>query len=129
MASASSATPDIVRLSKLDTQFLSNPKRTHHTRYVFENERSRKKVYKEERWQREKLLGHGGFGVVTLEQCIQGDSKGKLRAVKRTRKLGNYQRELEAIALFSHEQVGLSMQWFIVMISFRNSSNIILYFI
>ncbi|PQE08308.1 kinase-like domain-containing protein [Rutstroemia sp. NJR-2017a BVV2] len=65
---------------------------------------SRKKVYKEERWKKEKVLGRGGFGVVTLEKCIQGDSKDRLRAVKKIRKADNYERELEAIALFSHEK-------------------------
>jgi hypothetical protein len=122
----SSSTPDIVQLSKLDTQFLSNPKRTQHIKYVFENERSRKKVYKEESWKKAKVLGHGGFGVVTLEQCIQGDSEGKFRAVKKIRKLDNYQRELEAIALFSHDKVSLFTKWFIYVISFQKYVNVFL---
>ncbi|MCJ1268036.1 hypothetical protein MMC22_007922 [Lobaria immixta] len=62
-----------------------------------------KKVRKEERWMREKELGRGSSGVVWLERCIQGDSEGKVRAVKKVEKLksSDYYRELEAIALFS----------------------------
>jgi serine/threonine protein kinase len=125
-SSLASSTPDIVQLSKLETRFRSNPDCTEHVKYVFENERSRKKVYKEERWTIKKVLGHGGFGVVTLEQCIQGDNKGGLRAVKKIRKLDNYQRELEAIALFSHEKVSLFTQWIIFVIEFQNHVNMFL---
>lgn len=44
-----------------------------------------------------------------MEQCIQGDSEGKLRAVKKVQKLEskNYYGELEAIALFSHIKVSI----------------------
>jgi hypothetical protein len=44
-----------------------------------------------------------------LEECIQGNEQGKVRAVKEMRKLPNneYYRELEAIALFSSPQVGI----------------------
>ena len=49
------------------------------------------------------------FGIVWLERCIQGNSEGKVRAVKKVRKLesSDYYRELEAIALFSHSNVSL----------------------
>ncbi|KAI9649891.1 hypothetical protein NHQ30_002475 [Ciborinia camelliae] len=100
-----SSTPDLVQLSKLETQFYSDLKYTQHRKYVFENKQARKEVCKEERWVWKKELDRGSFGVVTLEKCIQGDDKGKMRAVKRVKKLDNYQRELEAFALFSHEKV------------------------
>ena len=56
-----------------------------------------------------KRLGRGNFGIVWLERCIHGDSKGKLRAVKQIEKLEScdYNRELEAIAFFSHSKVSL----------------------
>ena len=58
---------------------------------------------------RERMLGSGSFGIVWLERCIQGNSEGKVRAVKKFRKLesSDYYRELEAIALFSHSNVSL----------------------
>jgi len=103
--------PDIVRLSQLDTQFSSSPEYTQHIQYVPENTRERRRVRKEERWKRTRRLGRGSFGDVWLEECIQGDTKGEVRAVKKIQKLdrNHYYRELEAIALFSHHKVGLSM--------------------
>ncbi|MCJ1423010.1 hypothetical protein MMC29_000891 [Sticta canariensis] len=61
-------------------------------------------VRNEEKWKREKGLGQGSSGIVWLERCFHGDSKGEVRAVKKVQKLepSNYYRELEAIALFSH---------------------------
>ena len=58
-----------------------------------------------------KELGRGSFGTVWLERCIQGNSKEEVRAVKEIQKVGSgdYFRELEAIALFSHTKVGLPL--------------------
>lgn len=100
--------PDLVKVSKLNTQFLSDPDCTQHIiEYVPEGNKDRRKVRKEERWKRKKKLGRGAFGIVYLEQCIQGDKKNELRAVKELPKQEseNCYRELEAIALFSHPQV------------------------
>jgi hypothetical protein len=101
--------PPLVRVSKLDTQFYSNPEYTQHIQYVSVSALERRRVRKEERWRQVGRLGRGSFGGVWMEQCIQGDSEGKLRAVKKVRKLEskNYYRELEAIALFSHIKVSI----------------------
>jgi hypothetical protein len=94
--------PDIVQDSKLETQFHSDPEHVQHIHYVSGSTPRQRKVRKEERW-----LGRGGFGTVESQICIQGDSKGKVRAVKKMQKAASsdYCRELEAIALFSHNKV------------------------
>ena len=99
--------PDLVKLSKLETQFHSDPDYTQHTTYVCESHRDRRRVRKEERWKRKKRLGRGGFGTVWLEQCILGERKDELRAVKEVPKHGpgDFNKELEAVALFSHTKV------------------------
>ena len=98
--------PDLVQLSKLDTQFSSEPEYTQHIQYVSGRTPRERRVRKEERWKREREIGRGSFGTVWLERCIYGDSKGKIRAVKKVQKSesSNYYRELEAIALFSHSR-------------------------
>jgi serine/threonine protein kinase len=99
--------PDIVQDSKLETRFHSDPEHVQHVRYVTGSTPKQRKVRKEERWKRERWLGRGGFGTVESQICIHGDSKGKVRAVKKMQKVGSsdYYRELEAIALFSHDNV------------------------
>ena len=99
--------PDLVQVSKLDTQFHSDPEYIQHVQYVSGSTPTQRRVRKEERWKRERALGSGGSGIVWLERCIQGDSEGKVRAVKKIQKCSNYYRELEAIALFSHSKVSL----------------------
>jgi hypothetical protein len=97
--------PELVRQTKRSASFFSNPQYTQHVDYASKN--GQRKVKEETRWQIKKALGKGGFGAVYLEECIQGDRKGGLRAVKEIKKPGdtNYYRELEAIALFSFKQV------------------------
>lgn len=99
--------PDLVRVSKLNTQFSPDLGYVQHIHYVSGSAPRERKVRKEERWRKERWLGRGGFGTVESQRCIQGDSKGKLRAVKKIQKLASsdYHRELKAIALFSHDQV------------------------
>ena len=101
--------PDLVQISKLDTQFHSSPKYVQHVKHISGNTPRQRRIRKEERWNRVRELGHGSFGIVWLEQCIQGDRKEELRAVKKVQKLesGDCYRELEAIALFSHAKVNL----------------------
>lgn len=98
---------DLVQVSKLETQFYSDPEYTQHIYYVSGGTTRQRRIRKEEKWRRGEELGHGSYGIVWSEQCIQGDSKGKVRAVKKVRKLesDDYYRELEAIALFSHSKV------------------------
>lgn len=105
--------PDLVRVSKLDTHFYSDPEYTEHIRYVSGTGTGttprQRRVRKEERWKKETRLGSGAFGIVWLERCIQGDGTGSFRAVKKIPKLesSNYYRELEAVALFSHSKVSI----------------------
>ena len=100
---------DLVKLHKLDTQFDSNY--TRHFRYVRSSGADRKRIWKEERWKRQRRVGRGGYGTVWLEECIYGDPKGQLRAVKEIAKheSGDFNRELEAIALFSQDEVGFTL--------------------
>lgn len=99
--------PDLVQDSKLDTEFHSDPEYTQHVQYVSGSTPKQRRLRKEYIWKREKGLGRGGFGIIWLERCIQGDSKGEVRVVKKIQKLesSNYYRELEAIALFSQAKV------------------------
>ena len=100
---------DLVQVSKLETQFHSDPEYTQHVHNVSGSTPKQRRVRKEEKWRRERELGRGAFGVVGLQRCIQGDSEGKVRAVKKVpkRESSNYHRELEAIALFSHSKARL----------------------
>lgn len=117
--------PDLVRLSKLDTQFSSEPQYIQHVQYVAGSTASQRRIRKEERWRREKRLGRGGFATVWLERCILGDNEGELRAVKDIPKNNSSFdciRELEAIAIFSHSQVSLFLWnylylWFCCLIT------------
>lgn len=101
------ARSDLVLVSKLETQFSSNPDYTQHTRYISGTTSRQRRIPKEERWTAQKRLGSGSYGTVRLESCIHGDKKGELRAVKtiQKREAIEYYRELEAIALFSHDTV------------------------
>lgn len=99
---------DLVRVSKLETQFHSDSEYTQHVQYVSGSTPRQRSVYKEEKW-RERGLGRGSFGIVWLERCILGDSEGKVRALKKLQKFqsSDCHRELEAIAFFSHRKVSL----------------------
>lgn len=106
---ATTPSPDFVQVSKLDTQFHTNPDYIQHVKYVSSSNKKTRGTRKEERWKRERRLGRGSFGVVWLQQCIQGVSVGEVRAVKELPRFedSNCHRELEAIALFSHTKVSL----------------------
>ena len=97
--------PDIVRLSKLNAEFSLDPQFTKH---VLESSRpGQRRVRQEERWTRQKELGRGAYGAVYLERCVHGNATGSVRAVKKIQRRGDnkYNRELEAIALFSRSKV------------------------
>ncbi|KAF7545871.1 hypothetical protein G7Z17_g8853 [Cylindrodendrum hubeiense] len=100
--------PDLVRDSKLNTQFLSDTA-TQHTVYVTRSHGGRRRRTRvEEVWHREHELGNGTFGHVWMERCGSGPSAGSLRAVKEMQMDPSmpvdYSRELEAMTKFSHEK-------------------------
>jgi hypothetical protein len=77
-------------------------------------------VIRAEHWQRQKRIAKGGFGSVWLETRIKGGRSGAtahdgaVRAVKQIdldTRFGpiDYNRELEAIAKFSHSRVSLKL--------------------
>jgi hypothetical protein len=102
--------PDLVRDSKLETCIFDGT--IVHTYYETDSKSLRRAVPRNERWQRQNLIGAGSYGSVWLEKCIQGQRDIELRAVKqiaiaahpRSKSMA-YSRELEAIAKFSHQKV------------------------
>ena len=97
---------DIVLDSKLETRFHKNY--VCHIYNESNNSTGQRAIQRREYWQRKKHLNTGGFGVVWLEQCIKGGPDGALRVVKevqRPRGKFDCNRELEAIAKFSHAKV------------------------
>jgi hypothetical protein len=98
--------PDLVRDSKLETAFLDQ-KTTVHT-FIEPDGAGGRRIRREQCWKKGELLGRGAFGDVWREQCVAGKEKGALRAVKVIRKQSHsvdLNRELEAIAKFSHSRV------------------------
>ncbi|KAJ5243640.1 hypothetical protein N7489_003736 [Penicillium chrysogenum] len=107
--------PDLIRDSKLETYFL--PDCTVETVHRFQESDSasgQRLVTRLEHWRRQRRVGNGGFGTVWLEECIKagrpgGTQDGTVRAVKQIdmdTRFGSidYNRELEAIAKFSHSR-------------------------
>ncbi|KAJ5859895.1 hypothetical protein N7534_005172 [Penicillium rubens] len=107
--------PDLIRDSKLETYFL--PDCTVDTVHRFQESDSASRqrlVTRLEHWRRQRRVGNGGFGTVWLEECIKagrpgGTQDGTVRAVKQIdmdTRFGSidYNRELEAIAKFSHSR-------------------------
>jgi len=100
---------DLVQDSRLETEFLDGS--TVHT-FIEPYGRNRR-TSRKEYWRLERHLGRGGFGHVQLEKCTAGESRDMMRAVKiinksdsTRRKPMDLNRELEAIAKFSHNRVG-----------------------
>ncbi|KAL9024368.1 MAG: hypothetical protein Q9196_006568 [Gyalolechia fulgens] len=92
---------DWVTVTELNAHLSPDSQLTKHIYYT--SRPGQRKVRLEEHWGRQRELGRGGYGAVYLEQCVEGDKQGRIRAVKEIQKStgGNYNRELEAIALFS----------------------------
>lgn len=109
--------PDLVRDSQLDTRFHS--KYTSHVYYESGPTARERVLVREEYWKREKYIGGGSFGTVWLEKCVKGQREVEVRAVKEIPKPQqpsrpvNYNRELEAMAKFSHWKVSsLVRTWY-----------------
>ncbi|KAJ5951483.1 Tetratricopeptide-like helical [Penicillium vulpinum] len=106
--------PDLIRDSKLETYFLPDCSvETVHKFQESDPTSGQRLVTRLEHWQRQQRVGRGGFGSIWLEKLTKGGRPGgkaqygALRAVKqididtRLRPI-DYDRELEAIAKFSH---------------------------
>jgi hypothetical protein len=99
---------DLVQDSRLITRFLENGTTVHS---FIEPDGARRRIHREEYWKREQRVGSGGFGQVQLEKCTEGKKRGNMRVVKIIDKQSNspkpidFNRELEAIAKFSHDRV------------------------
>lgn len=112
--SSRSATSDLVRDSKLETVISNNGALVQHISYESNPRMRQRRLRKEQTWKRVRELSGGGFGCVWLEERLDGDDGGgTFRAVKEISKIQpqgqhlsiNYNRELEAIAKFSHSKV------------------------
>jgi serine/threonine protein kinase len=101
--------PELVRDSRLEAIFRPNasiPTATIHIKLS-----GRRNVPAQEVWVREKMLGHGGYGMVCLERKLEnGLPTSEVRAVKQIKiheaisAGGKYLRELEALAKFSQDK-------------------------
>jgi hypothetical protein len=108
---------DLIRDSKLETYFLPDSGvETVHKFQESDPTSGLRLVTRSEHWQRQKRIGGGGFASVWLEKCTKGGRPGStaqdgaVRAVKQIdtdTRLGSidFNRELEAIAKFSHPRV------------------------
>jgi hypothetical protein len=101
--------PDLVRDSKLETQFHDDC--TVHIHYDSNHASHERAIRRDEYWRQESRIGRGAYGNVWLERCIKGQKGVQLRAVKQIPLSGGriqdaaYLRELEAIAKFSQRKV------------------------
>jgi hypothetical protein len=100
---------DLVEDSKLNAEFRDSM--TIHS--YLEIDEAGRRSSREEYWKLERPLGQGGFGQVWLERCTTvGITQGVFRAVKsidtksKSYKSLDFNRELEAVAKFSHNRVG-----------------------
>jgi len=112
--------PDLVHLSRLEVRLSSDSHDIRQTISIHGSSPARRKVREQQLWRREEQLGKGGFGTVYLEKCLEGSQTGVVRAVKELRKMANdnYNRELEAAALFSHPRVRVMYSRGMLVLSF-----------
>jgi hypothetical protein len=107
--------PDLVRDTRLKTEFQDGL--TVHLHTIPDPQHIRRTTVHKVYWQKEKLIGRGGFGSVQLERRLGSCAleQPEVRAVKRIRTVPDkpgyleYFRELEAIAKFSQALVRLCM--------------------
>lgn len=109
------AISELVRDSELET--VVSDASTVEIRHVSDQSRGVVRERREEKWDHQKELGAGSFGVVHLHKCASGPRAGQTRAVKKIRvgsglskdDVNAISRELAAIFKFSHEQVGCDL--------------------
>jgi hypothetical protein len=107
--STSRPTQDLVRDAKLETKFHLGGD-VEHGNYSIQGAKEHRPTWNIQEWQRKSLLGIGSFGKVWLQQCVSGEQRGQLRAVKEIEKgkyLINHERELEAVFKFSQQKVSV----------------------
>lgn len=108
-----SRVPDLVRDSELETRF--HGKYTSHRYHETDLANEERAVIRQEYWKRIKHIGGGAYGSVWLEECVKGARDHNFRAVKEilkpppTHAAIDYNRELEAIAKFSHDRVSFDV--------------------
>ncbi|KAI0971065.1 kinase-like domain-containing protein [Xylaria arbuscula] len=100
--------PESVRDSRWEADFEPNPHVPHQTTNTLGSGR---RLLRQEIWERQRQLGHGGFGVVWLERTQAADqSPIRLRAVKELQvsqkdsRRREYIRELQALVKFSQQK-------------------------
>lgn len=101
-----SGVSNLVQDARLETSFHSQY--LYHVYHDSDPLAGHRSILRREYWERRKHLGAGGFGSVWLEECVKGQQKGEMRAVKeikRPQTLIDYNRELEALFKFSHARV------------------------
>lgn len=102
--------PDLVRDSRLSARIEGDI--TVHQHEDSDDENNSRSTWREERWKTTVRLGHGGYGSVWLQECVEGKRGIDRRAVKIIPRMNlednkdKYVAELEAIAKFSQKRVG-----------------------
>lgn len=107
---------DLIRDSRLETFFLPDCSvETVHTYRESDISSRRRVVARSEHWKRLSKIGGGAYGSVWLEKCIKDSHQRNLQSLRAVKQIDvdtrsgpiDYNRELEAIAKFSHARVCL----------------------
>ncbi|VUC35619.1 unnamed protein product [Clonostachys rosea] len=103
-----SGMPDAVQDSRIETSILNGGKEFQHVKFSLGSSVMRRRLRSEETWSSRRLLGRGSFGQVWLQECVAGNPRRELRAVKEIMKhqmkTSYLFRELETIAKFSQDK-------------------------
>ena len=105
---------DLIRDLKLETSFHPDCSvETVHTYQESDLTSRRRVVARSEHWKRLSKIGGGAYGSVWLEKCIRDSHQRSVQALRAVKQIDldtrygpiDYNRELEAIAKFSHSRV------------------------
>lgn len=114
--------PDIVVFKKLETQFIPDKRGNDIICHKFDDGTPASWMQapkRREYWKRHRQrVGRGSYGVIWLERCVKGRAEGQLRAVKQFPAPitpTECERELLAIAVFSHDKVCVLSTWYQVI--------------